>query len=129
MWDSKENSGFTLLEIMVAISILSIVLIAVYQLQSQTISMNISAGFYARAPLLAQTKMAEIEAKTLDELSGDSGDFGDEHPGYTWEVSVDGVDSDALGQVAERLKKIDLTVSAQDSALSFTLQSYHFFDE
>ncbi len=129
MWDSTENSGFTLLEIMTAISILSVVLIAVYQLHSQTISMNISADFYARAPLLAQIKMAETEAKTLDELSGDSGDFGEEYPGYVWEVSVDDVDSDYLGQVAERLKKIDLTVSSRDSALSFTLQSYHFFDQ
>jgi len=54
-------AGFTLLETMVAVSIIAIVLVSIYKLHIQTISMNITAKFYATAPFLAQEKISELE--------------------------------------------------------------------
>ncbi|MFO7972965.1 MAG: prepilin-type N-terminal cleavage/methylation domain-containing protein [Desulfobacterales bacterium] len=60
-WNLQPDSGFTLLEIMVALSIIAIVLVSVYKMQAQSISMIYASKFYATAPLLAQLKIAEVE--------------------------------------------------------------------
>ena len=65
---------------MAAISIIAIVLVAVYRLHAQTLSMNYSARFYVTAPMLAQKKMVEIESGGQEDMLDDSGDFGEEFP-------------------------------------------------
>ncbi len=102
-----SDHGFTLLEVMVAISIIAIVLVAVYKLHLQTISMSSAARFYATAPLLAQGRLSALEADALS----DSGDFGEHFPGYTWELAIEDIESEVLGEAAEDLKRIEVTVS------------------
>ena len=53
-------SGFTLLEVMVAMAIMAIVLVSVYRMHSQTLTMNSASRFYTLAPLLAQSKLAQL---------------------------------------------------------------------
>ena len=60
-FDCMTSAGFTLLEIMVCLSIISIVLIAIYRMHSQTLLMNQSTQFYTTAPLLAQRRLTEVE--------------------------------------------------------------------
>jgi general secretion pathway protein I len=98
-----EAAGFTLLEVMIAMAILAIALVAAFQSQSQSISMSGQARFLTTATLLAQGKMAELEALKLESVANDSGDFGEDYPDYAWQVEV----ADT-GQ--ESLKKIRLTV-------------------
>jgi len=86
-------NGFTLLEVMIAMAIMAIVLVSVYRLHSQTLSMTTANRFYTQAPLLAQSKMAQLEAIPSSVVSGDSGDFGDKFPGYGWRVSMEDVSS------------------------------------
>jgi general secretion pathway protein I len=122
----QSDFGFTLLEIMVAVSIIAIVLVSIYKMQAQTISMNYEARFYATAPLLAQFKMTEQETKSLEDLTSDSGDFGDDFPGYTWSMAVDDVESEALGVTAKDLKRIDVTISLNDDEFTYSLRTYRF---
>ena len=119
-----QSGGFTLLEVMVAVSIIAIVLISVFRLHTQTLAMNGNVRFYAVAPMLAQSKMAEIESSSSEELSDDSGDFGDDHPGYSWAVSVLDVESEILEDTAKDLKQIDLTVSFE--GIIYSLRTYRF---
>ena len=83
-----KKNGFTLLEVMIAMAILAITLVVVFQSQSQSISMAGRARFESTASLLAQSKMAEIEAADPENVVSDSGDFGDDFPGYSWQVDV-----------------------------------------
>jgi general secretion pathway protein I len=99
---SKKN-GFTLLEVMIAMAILAITLVVVFQSQSQSISMAGSARFETTAALLAQSKMAEIEAANPENVVSDSGDFGDDFPDYSWKVDVTETE-------IELLKKIEVKV-------------------
>jgi general secretion pathway protein I len=122
----QSDLGFTLLEIMVAISIIGIVLVSVYKMHAQTISMNYEARFYTTAPLLAQLKMADLETKLLEEQTNDSGDFGDEFPGYRWNVVIDDVESEALGDTAEDLKEINVFVSFNNDEFTYSLRTYIF---
>ena len=57
-------------------------------MHSQTISMAYNSRFYSVAPLLCQKKLADVERAYEGEELDDSGVFGEEHPGYTWHVSV-----------------------------------------
>jgi general secretion pathway protein I len=127
--DLHRDCGFTLLEIMVAVSIIAIVLVSVYKMQAQAITMNYSARFYATAPLLTQLKMAEIQIENLREMADDSGDFGEEFPGYRWNVVIDDIESDLLGSMAENLKKIDVNVSFNTDELTYNLRAYKFMQE
>jgi len=128
-WIAKRQQGFTLIEIMAAISIIAIVLVSVYRLHAQTISMTNEVRFYSTAPMLAQKKMAEIESKSRKDLSDDSGDFGDEFPDYRWNVVINDVTSKALGNVADNLKRIDITVSFNSDEYTYDLRAYKLFKE
>ncbi len=122
----KPAAGFTLLEIMVSISIISIVLVAVYRMHAQTISMNTSIKFYTTAPLLAHGKIAELEITTSNELIDDSGNFREEFPEYRWNVSIEDIESNFLGTTAKDLKKIDVTISFNNDELTYNLRKYRF---
>ena len=125
----QPDSGFTLLEIMVALSIIAIVLVSVYKMQAQTISMNYEARFYATAPLLAQLKIAEVEIENPGEQTDNSGDFGDEFPGYRWNVVIDDIESELLGNIAENLKQINVNVSLNTDEFTYNLRTYRFMQE
>jgi general secretion pathway protein I len=125
----QSKAGFTLLEIMVAISIMAIVLVTVFRMHAQTLSMTYSARFYATSPLLAQKTMVEIESKGQQDITDDSGDFGDEFPGYRWQVAVDDIESKALGGVAENLKKIDILVTLNNDEFTYSVRTYKFLQD
>ena len=123
---SRTLSGFTLLEVMIALAVMSIVLVSVYRMHSQSLSMNTAARFYTLAPLLAQSKMAELETLSSDGFPNDSGDFGEQYPGYSWQTSITDVSSEVLGEVANDLKRIDLTISYNNNQFSHSLRTYRF---
>ena len=100
----QGSRGFTLLEVMIAMAILAITLVTVFQSQSQSISMENQAKFTTTAALLAQGKMAELEVADGRGLASGRGDFGEKFPDYIWEVDVK--DSEIAA-----LKRIDLVVS------------------
>ena len=123
---TRTASGFTLLEVMVALAVMSIVLVSIYRMHSQSLTMNTAARFYTLAPLLAQNKLAELESFSSVGFSDNSGDFGEQYPGYSWQSSVADVSSEVLGEVANDLKRIDLTVSYNEDQFSYNLRTYRF---
>ncbi len=124
-----EYRGFTLLEVMAAVSIMAIVLTAVYRLHSQTISMSGSVRFYTNAPLLAQRTISELETKPDDFQGNSSGDYGDEFPGYAWTVKVEDVESEELGEAAKDLKRIDVSVTLNDGEFNYSFRTYRLMPE
>jgi general secretion pathway protein I len=71
--------------------------------------------------------MAQLEATSSESISGDSGDFGDNFPGYGWSVSAEMVSTEALGEVAADLNRIDLTVTLNE--YEYTIRSYRLMRE
>jgi general secretion pathway protein I len=125
----QPDFGFTLLEIMVAISIIAIVLIAIFKMHSQTIDLNLATRFYSTAPLLAQNKIAELETTSLNDQMAESGNFGDDFPNYSWSVSMDNIESEILGAVSESLKKIEVTISYNNDELIYSFRTYKLLHE
>jgi len=118
--------GFTFLEIMVALAILSIVLTAVYRMQSQTISMNTEKQFLTLAPLLGAGKLAQLESTAMKDGADGTGDFGEDYPGYRWHLSVEPVTSELFSDTASGLVHIDMAVSYQEDTYTFHLRTYRF---
>jgi general secretion pathway protein I len=123
---SVKYRGFTLLEVMIAVTIIAIVLVAVLGSQSQSLSLANDAKFNTTAALLAQTKMAEVETENSLDLSSTSGDFGEDFPEYQWEVNVSEVP--LLGvEGLDYLKQVDVIVRYGDrDQLQYELRLYRF---
>jgi general secretion pathway protein I len=133
MWNSriyrtnKRDLGFTLLEVIVALSIIAIALTTLFVSQSQSLSLAGEAKFSTTAILLAQAKMVEMETMKAEDLTSDSGDFGEDFPDYFWEVQVNPVSFPGVEQYADQFKQIDLSVFfGEDKQYQYSLRLYLF---
>ena len=120
----RTKTGFTLLEVLVALAIMAVVLAAVYRMHSQTLSMTTANRFYTIAPMLAQGKMAQLEATSTEIISGDSGDFGEKFPGYSWNITSSDFSSEALGEIGDDLKQIEVTVVLNENEYVYSIRRY-----
>ncbi len=121
------NKGFTLLEVMIAVALIAIALSTLLGSQSQSVSFANSAKFETMAALLGQSKMSEITVQEPDELTNDSGDFGDDYPGYAWEVNVSDIVIPGMDNISDYLKQVDLTVTW--GVFSYNVRLYHYVAE
>ena len=110
------ETGFTLLEVMVAVAIIAIAFVSLLGSQSQSISIATISRFETTASMLARKKLAEIEIGGFDELSGAQGDFENDFTDFHWQTEVSELTEDETGIIGleEMLKVVDLTVSRGD---------------
>jgi len=80
--------GFTLLEVMIALAILSLVAVAFLRVQASSVRLVDESSQISMATLLAREKMAELENAGFPGLGKNSG-FGEEaFPQFRWEQIV-----------------------------------------
>ena len=108
---------------------MAIVLVAVFKLHTQSISMTAATRFHTTAALLSQTKLAEITATPLTELMSNSGDFAQPFAGYRWQSVIEDVTSDSLGPVGAQLKKINIAIVFGADQHRYDLTTHHFFQD
>jgi general secretion pathway protein I len=133
MWNSKiskgkgKDPGFTLLEVIVALSIIAIALTTLLVSQAQSLSLAGEAKFSTTAVLLAQHKMAELETTEADDLVADSGDFGEDFPDYFWETQINPVSFPGVEEYADQFKQIDLRVFfGENKQYQYAMRLYLF---
>ena len=117
-WRTVE--GFTLLEIMAAVSIIAIAMVSVYRLHTQTIFMHNRARFYTTASFLAQGKIAYLTGTPLNDQVSESGDFGENFGGYTWQVTTEEIESEILQDSGPQLKKLTVSIANENDSYSLT---------
>ncbi len=123
--DKKQN-GFTLLEVMIAISILAIALTVLLGNQSQSLRLAEESRFAFTASLLIKEKLADFQIAG-EELTSIEGDFGDDYPGYFWSVEVETPDFEdypALAGAEQFIQQIDLKVSTADEKQTLTVRRH-----
>jgi len=111
------ESGFTLLEVMVAVAVIAITFVTLLGAQSQSVSIAGHTRFAVTSALLAQQQLTEIEMTEYEQISSGSGDFGENYPGYSWQAEVSDLGEDETGikGVEDMLKIVKLTVMLGDS--------------
>ena len=126
-----KNAGFTLLEVMIAMAILAIGLTSLFGSQSSSVALATETRFNIQAPLLARLQLSTIQSST-EEIYADNGDFGDEFPGFQWELLVEDAsfpDSELLQKVEETMQHLTLTITWGDDLYSYQLDSYHWREQ
>lgn len=122
----EHTRGFTLLEVMIAISILAISLTVIYGSQSQSVSLATESKFNTAAALLLNMKVAELESGIID-LRSDEGDFGEDYPDFRWKIEVDDADLadfDFADDLLRSVKLARITVSWENSPFSHSADYY-----
>ena len=90
----RRRSGFTLLEVVVALSILGMALMAIYDLNAGAVAMHAYAKKLTVASMLARSKMTDVEQELYDKgFNADdeekSGDFSDEGwSAFKWRATI-----------------------------------------
>jgi general secretion pathway protein I len=125
----NPENGFTLMEVMVALSVVAIAMMAVYRMHTQTLFMDARGRFDTVATMLMSQKLADLDTIEMNDLSSDSGDFGNAHPGYAWRIQTEEVSSDLLKEDGPTLKRITVTISFNGEESVFNLTTYRHLYE
>ena len=104
----KEKDGFTLVEILVTLTILAAALPALLQAfttatRNQALSDNSTTALY-----LLKFRMAEIEMEGYPDAGQESGEFG-ENTRYFWRSVVEDIESEEV----ENIRRVTVTVTWQ----------------
>ena len=81
MLKKSDQRGFTLLEVLIALSILALTLPIMLGLRNFDLDLHVRAGDITAATMLAQEKLMETEVSTVFPLGETSGDFRNPAPG------------------------------------------------
>ena len=121
-------NGFTLLEVMVSISIISIVFVTLFKMQSGTVDLAAASKFQTMAPGLANKVLATLEDDLLDEAES-RGDFEKPFQEIRWQTRVSDVPLadilDFLGpQTEDRFKKVEVMIAGPKEDQTYTLTTW-----
>ena len=89
-----KRTGFTLLEAIIAMAILALSLMAIFQISTQAVYAQVYAKKLTVATLLARGKMVDLEQELFDKGFGldddeQSGDFSEEGwASYKWRAKI-----------------------------------------
>ena len=122
----KNNRAFTLLEVMIAVSIIAIALVALFGSQSRSLSQATEAHFNNIAPMLASLKLAELKSGIIS-LDNDEGSFEDDFSEYTWKIEISPApleSFDKLSNLEVPLQQITLTISWSETKYTYSLTHY-----
>lgn len=115
--------GFTLLEVMIAVSIIAIAFVTLFGSQAKSLSHATETKFNNVAPLLASAKLADLESQNIL-ITDDEGDFGDEFAGFIWQLETEDADMSnikALAELEKPLQRIRLVVAHSELTYKYTL--------
>ncbi len=84
---AASRKGFTLLEVLVSLAILSATLIMAFQVTSGAIAAAERSEAWTTASLLGEEKLRDT-AEPFPEVQETAGTFPDPYAGYSWKVSV-----------------------------------------
>ena len=103
-----KNTGFTLLEVMIAVMILAICLVVVMQLFSGALKAEKKSEEYTRAILIAREKMEEILLMKKLKEGETRGDYNEK---YSWIVNINALPGDIkMSSGIKKIFKIDLHI-------------------
>ncbi len=103
----RGSRGFTLLEVLIALSIVAFAVVGLLGLHARNIKSIARGQNMTRATLLARELLSQIQYQVLlsglNDLGPAQGDFGRQYPGFRWEREVMGTGLDEMREVLVRV--------------------------
>jgi prepilin-type N-terminal cleavage/methylation domain-containing protein len=85
---NSKDEGFTILEIVIAMGLIAVALVAVFHLQAQNLDLQSEAQFMTLATFLIQDRISQISCRqTLSEGTA-TGDMGEDFPDFTFQEEI-----------------------------------------
>jgi type II secretion system protein I len=127
--DGSGSAGFTLPEILIAVAILAIGIVAVLEAFNGSLSALSASRDAIKANLLIMDKMAETELSAISQgmldTGASNGSFEGENASYRWECSVEGLSArSAAVSDASTLNRIDLAVWREGYSRRYSVSTY-----
>ena len=113
MKQQRQQSGFTLLEILVAFTLMAMTFGTIMQIISGSAKNAVKASNSTRVAMLAQSKMDELGLFEKLEEGSNSGDFDDNN---SWELLIEPYDVPYEGSISQEFS----TVEIMDVTLTIT---------
>jgi Tfp pilus assembly protein PilV len=117
---SASRSGMSLLEVMAALTVFLMSLVAIGRLMTLATEQAMLVSWQSRATMLAESKMAEFSAGILTLTGTSSGTF-DEDPTWNWEAEIA---ADATMTMLYRVTMTAWKQSKDGSKVSTTISQY-----
>ena len=124
-----SDKGFTFLEVMISISILALIFVSLFRMQSGTIGLAAACKFDSMAPLMAKQLLVKID----QDIAGwykTEGDFGKNFPGVRWTCRISNVSVQEFNSLNQsnrnRLKKIELTITGSSRITPYELVTWRY---
>ena len=100
---ARKKTGFTLLEVMIALAILALVGVAFLRAQAGSIRLLDESNQISLATLLAREKMAELEGMGFPEVGKNSGTGEEAYPKLRWEQVISSTELPAIRKALVRV--------------------------
>jgi len=84
----RNDEGFTLLEVVISLGLISIALLAVFHLQAQNLDLQSEAQFMTIAKGLVQERMSQIASRESLSAGTSTGDMGEDFPDFTYREEI-----------------------------------------
>ena len=119
-----KATAFTLMEVLVALAVLSVALLAVHQGFSSTLFVNASTRGLWKAITYANNELLSWERRGRADVSVSQGEFppGDEMAGYAWQREVS--DREPLPGIRVRRVQLTLTWTVGGGTQSYRAETY-----
>jgi prepilin-type N-terminal cleavage/methylation domain-containing protein len=104
----NRSRGFTLLELVISMALISTAVLAVSRLQAQNLDLQAEARFLTTADQLLRLRLSEIRALEKIREGASEGDFGDAFSAYSYTQEIRQVSE------YENILRIDLVILLDD---------------
>lgn len=99
---SRPRSGFTLIEVMVALAVVAFAFVGLIGLHGRNVQLADRANHYSRATLLAREMLTQLQFDAAGDLSSGSGTF-EAYPEFHWTREV-------TETTFETVRRVNLTI-------------------
>jgi len=100
----SSKIGFTLLEVLVALAVLSLALVILLGLRNRDVELVNTTRDLTTATALARMKMEETQMEGFPELGEATGEFGEGYPQFHWQRLVSSTPFDYVREVRVSVK-------------------------
>lgn len=85
---NSKDEGFTLLEIVIALGLIAVALLAVFHLQAQNLDVQSEAQFMTLATCLIQDRLSQITSRERLSEGTATGDMGEDFPDFSFQEEI-----------------------------------------